>query len=284
MKTNTNHKSAALAKTVLLLIATVCALTAAAQTHPYTTHEDIAYKDSRDAYAAERCRLDVYSCDTLHGAPVVVWFHGGGLTSGAKYIPDELKRQGIVVVAVNYRLLPRVRIDECLDDCAAAVAWTFAHAARYGGDTHRIYVAGHSAGGYITAMLGLDRSWLARHGACADSIAALVPFSGQMISHFAYRDMNGMGNLQPLIDRYAPLFHVRADAPQLVLVTGDRNDELFGRYEENAYMWRMMQLTGHSATTLYELGGHDHGAMCHPAFHILLQTIRQKARQQPSVP
>lgn len=254
------------------------ATNAMAQSPQYHTTENIAYKSGSDKYIKERCRLDVYSCDTAKSAPVVVWFHGGGLTGGSKYIPDELKDKGLTVVAVNYRLLPRVKIDECLDDCAAAVAWVFKNVARFGGNTKRIYVSGHSAGGYITTMLGLDKQWLSRYGVDADSIRALIPFSGQMISHFAYRDMNGIGNLQPLVDRYAPLFHVRRDCPPLVLITGDRNVELFGRYEENAYMWRMMQLVGHPATTIYEIGGHDHGAMCHPAFHILLQTINNDKR------
>ena len=35
--------------------------------------------------------------------------------------------------------------------------------------------------------------------------------------------------------------------------------ELFGRYEENAYLWRMLKLCGHEESYLYELGGHDHG-------------------------
>lgn len=56
--------------------------------------------------------------------------------------------------------------------------------------------------------------------------------------------MNGIDNLQPTVDEFAPLFHVRKDAPPLVLITGDRELELFGRYEENAYMWRMMKLSG----------------------------------------
>lgn len=248
---------------------------AADKTH-YKTVENIAYKTSTDQYVAERCRLDVYYNDTARTAPVVVWFHGGGLTGGSKYVPDELKEKGLTVVAVNYRLLPRVKIDECLDDCAAAVAWVFKNVAHYGGDTRRIYVSGHSAGGYITTMLGLDKQWLTRYGVDADSIKALVPFSGQMISHFAYRDMNGIGNLQPLVDRFAPLYHVRPNCPPLVLITGDAETELFGRYEENAYMWRMMKLCEHKATSLYKIDGHNHGDMCHPAFHILLQTIKNK--------
>lgn len=266
-------------KLTLLLFGLIISQCIVAQNKHYRTIENIAYKSDKDAYTEERCRLDVYYNDTLKNAPVVIWFHGGGLTSGSKQIPAELKEKGLMVVAVNYRLLPRVKIDQCLDDCAAAVAWTFQHAAQYGGDTSRVYVSGHSAGGYITAMLGLDRSWLAHYDINADRIAALIPFSGQMISHFAYRDMNGIKPLQPLVDRYAPLFHVRPDAPKLVLITGDAETELFGRYEENAYMWRMMKLCGHKATSLYKLDGHDHGAMAHPAFHILLDVIAQDSRK-----
>lgn len=124
-------------------------------------------------------------------------------------------------------------------------------------------------------MIGLDRKWLAGYNSNADEIAGLIPFSGQMISHFAYRDMKGIGNLQPLIDEYAPLYHVRNDAPPLILITGDRDIELFGRYEENAYMWRMMGLTGHTETYLYEIDGHGHGAMAEPAYHILEHHIRR---------
>lgn len=258
-----------------MLLLLVLPLAMFAEKDEYRQTDNLSYTSSADAYAQERCKLDVYYPANHTDCPVVVWFHGGGLTSGSKYIPDELKGKGMVVVAVNYRLLPRVDINECLDDAAEAVAWTFRNIENYGGSTRKIFVSGHSAGGYITAMLGLDKQWLAKRGVDADSIAGLVPFSGQMISHFAYRKMNGMGNLQPLVDRYAPLFHVRQDAPPLVLITGDRELELFGRYEENAYMWRMMKLVGHKDTTLYELDGHGHGPMCGPAFHILMQSIKR---------
>ena len=109
----------------------------------------------------------------------------------------------MVLVAVNYRLLPEVEIGECIDDAAAAVAWVFREIGKYGGDKKKIFISGHSAGGYLTAMIGLDKRWLAEYGTDADSIAGLIPFSGQMISHFAYREMKGIGNLQPLIDEYA---------------------------------------------------------------------------------
>lgn len=261
-------------KLLLGLALFICAL-ASAQEVSYKMEKDISYSSSADDYARERCKLDVYYPENQSDCPVVVWFHGGGLTSGSKEIPEKLQRSGLVVVGVNYRLLPKVAIDSCLDDAAAAVAWTFREIQKYGGSDRKIVVSGHSAGGYLTAMIGLDKTWLGKYGVDADSIAGLIPFSGQMISHFAYREMQGIGNLQPVIDKYAPLFHVRKDAPPLVLISGDRELELFGRYEENAYMWRMMKLSGHEETYLYELGGYGHGPMAEPAFYILHQHIKK---------
>lgn len=262
--------------TILCVVMASCAVKAAADTPDRDCRTDISYTAKTDSYAAERCKLDISSPKGATGCPVVVWYHGGGLTSGQKHLPERLCREkDFVVVAVNYRLLPNVPVDTCLDDCAEALAWVFNNIRNYGGDTGKIFVSGHSAGGYITSMLGLDKSWLAKYGVDSDSIKGLVPFSGQAISHFSYRQMNGIPNLQPTIDRYAPLYHVRPDAPPMVLITGDRNIEMFGRYEENAYMWRMMNLVGHKDITLYELGGYDHGGMCEPSYPILIKHIRQ---------
>lgn len=239
----------------------------------YLTETDIPYSSNTDEYSRSRCKLDVYYPTTQTDVPVVVWFHGGGLTGGAKHIPDELRDCGYMVVAVNYRLLPNVTVNECVDDAAAAVAWAFNNAGRYNGSRRKVFVTGHSAGGYLTSMVGLDRSRLGKYGIEADSIAGLIPFSGQAITHYASRDMQGVGPLQPRIDATAPLYHVRNDCPPYIIITGDREQELFGRYEENAYLWRMMKLVGHPDVQLYEIDGHDHGAMAHPAFHILKKEI-----------
>jgi hypothetical protein len=63
-----------------------------------------------------------------------------------------------------------------------------------------------------------------------------------------------------------------ADAPPLILITGDRELELLGRYEENAYLMRMMKLNGHKKTKLFELDGYDHG-MTEPAFPLLIKEV-----------
>ena len=249
-----------------------------AQSGNYISKPDIQYYDEQscktDAYINQQCRLDLYYPSNAKGFATVVWFHGGGLTGGMKEIPMALKNKGICVVGVEYRLSPKVKSPEYVKDAAAAVAWVFRNIGSLGGDTSLIFVAGHSAGGYLTAMLGLDKSWLQAQGIDANRIAGLIPLSAQTITHFTIRAERNIPEKQPLIDSMAPLFHVRADAPPMLLVTGDRELELLGRYEENAYLARMMKLCGHTQTRLLELGGYSHD-MTAPAFPLLLTEVQR---------
>ena len=237
---------------------------------PYRTAEEA----KSDTYIYERCRLDFYYPGNVKNFTTVVWFHGGGLEGGEKFIPESWKNKGIAVVAVNYRLYPKVKCPVYIEDAAAAVAWVFNHIAEFGGHPSKIVVSGHSAGGYLASMIGLDKKWLAKYNLNADKIAMLIPFSGHCITHMTIRKERGISDKKPIVDEFAPLFHVRPDAPPLVLITGDREIEMLGRYEENAYMMRMMKIAGHTKTKLYELDGFDHGGMASPGYEILLNEIK----------
>ncbi len=243
----------------------------------YRTVKDIHYySDSvqkNDAYLASQCTLDICYPDKAKNFPTIVWFHGGSLTGGKKQIPETLMNKGYAVIGVEYRLSPKVKAPAYIEDAAAAVAWVFKNIGKFGGNRNLIFISGHSAGGYLGMMITLDKSWLAKYNIDPDSIAALIPFSGQAITHFTIRKEEGIKNTQPIIDKYAPLYFVRSDAPRMLLITGDRELELLGRYEENAYLLRMMKLTGHTKTTLFELQGFDHGGMAEPAFPLLLKEV-----------
>jgi acetyl esterase/lipase len=266
-----------------VLLGLCCADRASAATQEYATETNILYRAASglSPYEQERCRLDVYYPVGASNYNTVVWFHGGGLTGGNRSVPNALKAKGIAVVAAGYRLSPQAKAPAYIEDAAAAVAWTFREIHKYGGATNRIFLSGHSAGGYLTMMLGLDKRWLAAQGVDADQIAGLVPFSGQCITHFTVRGERGIKDTQPVIDDLAPLYHVRKDAPPLVLITGDRGHELLGRYEENAYLWRMMTLVGRPDTSLYELQGFDHGNMPEPAYPLLLQVLKKREGVSP---
>ena len=269
-------------KNTVILVLMLLPMISQAQRQQYQQVNDIPYTASADAYAQERCKLDVYYPEGQKDAPVVVWFHGGGIEGGNKHIDPELKNSGLVVVAANYRLLPKAKIDDILDDVAAAVAWTYKNIEQYGGSHRKIFVAGHSAGGYLLDIIGLDKKWLAKYGVDADSLAALVPFSGQCVTHYNIRKQQNIPPLQATIDQYAPLTYVRPDAPPMVIISGDRELELYGRYEEQAYFWRMLKLVGHKDVTLYEMQGYDHGAMPQPAYKILKDHIRRLTAKMTS--
>lgn len=256
-----------------LLLFCLSASLLAAQTG-YRTLSALPYRTTTEEYARERCVLDLYVPTDTTGFATVIWFHGGGLEGGEKWVPAALREQGIAVAAPNYRLHPRATAPVYIEDAAAAVAWVFEHITEYGGDPDRIFVSGHSAGGYLAAMIGLDKSYLAAHGIDADRIAGLIPFSGHAITHFTVRKERGIPGTQPVVDSLAPLYHVRADAPPILLITGDRELELLGRYEENAYLRRMLLEVGHPSVRLLELQGYGHN-MVAPALPLLLREVRR---------
>ena len=266
-------------RTLFLFILTfVFGLSAQAQVIQYETKQNIHYYSNSinqsDKYINERCVLDVYFPKNSKDCATIVWFHGGGLTGGNKEIPEYLKEKGLCVVAVNYRLYPTVKAPTYIEDAAAAVSWVFNNINSYGGNSSSIFLSGHSAGGYLASMVGLDKSWLLKYEIDANRIAGIIPFSGHTITHFTVREERGIPGTRAIVDSLAPLFHVRADAPPLILITGDRELELLGRYEENAYMMRMMKLTGHMKTKLYELSGYGHD-MTYPAFPLLVKEVQR---------
>ncbi len=237
----------------------------------------ICYRDGGDVTSdmTSDCLLDLYVPDGVTDAPVVVFFHGGGMTEGARYIPAELQDQGWIIASADYRLHPRVHAPAYIDDAAAAVAWVFHHIADYGGSPDKVFVAGASAGGYLALLVTLDRSWLNSHHADADRIAGLISLSGQAVTHFTVRRERGIPERCALVDEWAPMYHVRGDAPPILLVTGDRELELFGRYEENAFFRRMLLVAGHPHVELHELKGADHGGVEAPGHAYLIDFINR---------
>ena len=244
----------------------------------YKTLTNVAYRNKlrESTYTARRCQLDLYYPTKTKTFATVVWFHGGGLTGGNRSIPDALKNRKLAIVAVGYRLSPKAKVATILDDAAAAVAWTFNNIDKYGGARSLIFIAGHSAGGYITSMLGLNEQLLNAYNIDPNSVAGLIPYSGHAITHFTARAERGIGDKQPIIDKLAPLFHVKKNCPPMLLVTGDRDLELLGRYEENAYFWRMMRIAGNTTTNLVEIKGHNHGQMVGLAHPLLIDFIARR--------
>ncbi len=252
-----------------------------AQDGGYRTERAIAYRDAADPASADSlCRLDLYYPTDRPGFATVIWFHGGGLTGGRREIP---------AARFAARALPWWGwiIGWCRT-CRFRSAWRMPRRPRrgskniadYGGDPRLIFVAGHSAGGYLTSMIGLDKRWLKplRAGP-RRGLRGPDPYSGQVVTHFARRAELGAPDTQPLVDDLAPLNHVRADCPPILILSGDRELEMLGRYEENAYFWRMMRVVGHPDVQLREFDGFDHGNMPQAGHYVAVRYIRERVKR-----
>ena len=128
--------------------------------------KDISYCEGLAEDVAKH-KLDIYVPKGKTNAPVLFFVHGGAWKSGdrSNYVPlgNRYAREGVITVVPSYRLAPKHPHPAQIEDVAAAFAWTVRHIAEYGGDTNRIYAAGHSAGGHLVALLGLDGDYLAKY-------------------------------------------------------------------------------------------------------------------------
>lgn len=265
---------------ILLWFFTVSVFAQESQNNRYATDKNISYinPEEKDNYRKERCKLDVYYPVHKKDFPVVVWFHGGGLEGGEKGIPEELKNKEIAVVAVNYRLSPKATNPAYTEDAAESVAWVFNNIAKYGGSTKDIYISGHSAGGYLTLMVGLDKSYLNKYGIDADNIKGLIPISGQTNTHYTIRKERGLSMDIPIVDEYAPLNKARKGIPPTLLISGDRLLEMTARYEENAHLEAILKSFGNKDVILYELQGFNHGNVYAPGCYLLIDWIKKYSK------
>ncbi|MGE0115348.1 MAG: alpha/beta hydrolase [Steroidobacteraceae bacterium] len=243
------------------------------------------YSRTRDlAYGAmSRNKLDVYLPAKPQAAPVVVFFHGGGWNSGDKadykFVGAALAEQGYIAVLPNYRLYPQVKFAGFMQDAAAAVAWVHMHAAEWGGDVRRLYLAGHSAGAHIAVMLALNEQYLQAAGMSAGDLRGVVGLAGPYdFLPFRYGYMN---DLFGPADRYAqsqPINYVRATAPPLLLLQGMQDRTVAPGNTVN--LTKALTATGASVTARYYQHA-DHGDLV-AAFSIparrrvpVLEALRQ---------
>jgi acetyl esterase/lipase len=230
---------------------------------------NVLYREDRGLtpYERERCRLELHLPASRRGFPTLVFFHGGALECGgledplARAVAARFARDGLAVVPATYRLSPAAPFPGYVEDAAAAVAWVLAHIADYGGDPRRVFVSGHSAGGYLAALLGMDRRYLAACGADPAALAGLLPISGQVFTHIAVRKERGLPDprFKPVIDAAAPCHHARPDAPPLLALCADHDMPL--RTDENRYFVALLKAVGHPDAEYLEVADRDHGTI-----------------------
>lgn len=216
--------------------------------------------DSRAARQAEPCYLDIaYGEEQAQkldmfparrarqgGAPLLVFIHGGYWRaldkSDFSYLAPAFTRAGAAVAVVNYRLVPSVSLEDLVRDALSAVTWCYLHAGQYGADPQHLYVAGHSAGGHLAAMM-LACQWPRWHGALPPNVVkGALAISGlydlEPIMHAAFLnddlrlDLDRVAHLSPAWMK--PATH----APLMTAVGGDESDEFKRQNRLIGEKWR----------------------------------------------
>lgn len=236
-------------------------------------------------YLKTRCVLDLSTPDNEKNFPTLIWFHGGGIARGNKHYPGGIDRKKIAVAAVNYRLSGKDA--ECPDyiyDAAAAVAWVLKHIREYGGNPEMVYVSGHSAGGYLSAMVALAPKYLKTFGADPKQLAAVLPVSGQMTTHFQI--LNERRKKDPatpsiVLDEYAPISNASKDAPPMILIVGDTNIEWPARVEENQLLAaRLRRNFKKKDVRCYAFESFNHGTVVTPGTAVISNYIKNAVKRQ----
>ncbi len=203
---------------LLTACSAVDVLNATVATDTYQRTEGLSYGPHT------RQKLDVYQPKTPVANPaMVVFFYGGSWSSGERddyrFVGEALASRGVIAVVADYRLSPGFRYPVFLQDSALAMRWAFDHASEYGASPSRIFVMGHSAGGYNAAMLALDKRWLEEVGLAPSRLAGWIGLAGPYdFLPIGDRKTQVAFNWPDTPKDSQPLFHAsRASPPALLL-------------------------------------------------------------------
>jgi arylformamidase len=122
--------------------------------------------------------LDLFPAQSPRG--VLLFIHGGYWRALDKddhsFIAPAFVDRGVGVVVINYDLCPDVSIAHIVEECRQAVAWLWREGRSQGVPVERLFIAGHSAGGHLVAML-YATDWR-RYGVPVDAIRGGLSISG----------------------------------------------------------------------------------------------------------
>lgn len=223
---------------------------------------DIAYTEDGD-YPEKTNRLDLYLPEGAKNFPVMIYVHGGYLMVGDKSFEAQtfgirFVSEGFGVVAVNYRLSPRVLHPAHIQDVASAFGWVYENISKYGGDSDNIFVVGYSAGGYLAALLAFDSKYLEDHRLSPASIKGVISISGYYhVERVAPdRPKSIWGTERKGWLEASPSRYVNKNAPPFLSLYADGDEEWRRRQCEEIV--QELATTGHTHSQAHMIADRDH--------------------------
>lgn len=247
-------------------------------------HLDLTYGPSAGQ------RLDIFPAPsasaTDKGAPLVAFIHGGYWQaldkSDFSYLAPTFVDAGIAFASLNYDLAPQVSVEEIVRQVRAAIVWLRGHARDYGVDPERIYVAGHSAGGHLTAM-ALATAWTDWPGAQTKPVKGGCSVSGVYDLEPLWRcyQQEVLKLDAGMVARNSPQRLAPPDGVPLICAVGSEETEAFhDQQRELAATWGDQGLP----VQVVELPGRNHFTAVdglfeadHPLFAAFRRMIQERA-------
>jgi acetyl esterase/lipase len=185
---------------------------------------DLAYGDGAskklDLYSPKRANQDPF--------PVIVFLYGGRWTTGRKaqyaFAASALAQEGFIVAVPDYRKYPDVRFPAFAEDGAEAVAWVHDHIKSYGGDRAQIFLAGHSAGAHIGALIAADPKYLRAYNKNRSIITAFAGLAGPYDFVPESEDLKDMFGPPERYDQMQATTFIDGGQPPMLLLHGQKDD------------------------------------------------------------
>lgn len=160
------------------------------QSPKFIEYSNLPYNENQPSDKLQS--LNLVLPDTNCKCPILLWIGGGAWSYVNKDMEMNLARNiakdGIAVASVGHRLSSAVWKDSTLktgvihpthiNDIAKSFKWLVENSEKYGYSKTNIFVGGFSSGAHLTALLGLDSTYLTKEGLTLKNIKGLIPIAG----------------------------------------------------------------------------------------------------------
>lgn len=165
---------------------------------------DVAYGDG------DRETLDILYPDADGKVPLIVFLHGGYWLSMTKdsysFIGENFVKAGAAFAVIGFGLCPDITLAHITEQVERAIAHLWDNADEYGFDRNRFYLAGHSSGGHLAAMVlsgGLSGNppvppETFKASVIVSGLFDLAPIAATYINNYIQLDDDGVKALSPL--------------------------------------------------------------------------------------
>jgi len=198
-----------------------------------TKHTDLPYL--KGAEKSTQPTLTVFSAKPKINEgkpPVLIFVHGGNWDSGKKewysFFGKNFAKKGITAVVVGYTLSPQADYQKMTSQIASAIQWTKDNIEQYNGDSDKLFLTGHSAGGHLISLAVMNPDY----GIDAKDISGIIlnDAAGLDMHHYLQKNpptsknnyLTTWTNNPETWKKASPIFYLNEETPPFLIYVGEK--------------------------------------------------------------